>query len=119
MTHHISFKHAWDGIKYASSTQPNFRVHAIIGALVIVFAIVLQVSLVEWIVLLLTITLVIVAEMINTSIEAMTDLIEEKHHRHAKIAKDVSAGMVLISAISAVIVGLVIFVPKILLAISY
>ena len=114
MAHHISFKHAWDGIKYASSTQPNFRIHAIIGALVVVFAIVLQVSRIEWIILLLTITLVIMAEMINTSIEAMTDLIEEKHHHHAKIAKDVSAGMVLISAISAVIIGLLIFVPHIL-----
>ena len=56
--------------------------------------------------------MVLIAEMVNTALESMTDLIEEKYHVKAKIAKDVSAGMVLVSAISSLIVGLIIFVPK-------
>lgn len=114
MAHNISFKYAWEGTKYAFSTQPNFKVHAVIGALTIISGVVFRVSQTEWLFLILAITLVITAEMANTAIESMTDLIEEKHHKHAKIAKDVSAGMVLLTAIAAVIIGLAIFAPKLL-----
>ena len=116
--HRIGFKHAWEGIFYSFTTQPNFRVHAIAGTSAFLLGVVLQISRTEWLILLITITLVLVAEMINTSLEAMTDLIQEKHHQHAKIAKDVSAGMVLTSVITAVIVGLAIFLPKILNVLS-
>lgn len=113
MSHHISFKYAWEGIKYAFTTQPNFQVHAFFSLITIVAGIYFNLSSIEWLILAFTITLVIVSEMINTALESMTDLIHEKHHLKAKIAKDVSAGMVLVSAIAAVIVGLTIFIPKI------
>ncbi len=114
MSHHISFKYALAGIKYAFCTQPNFRIHITIALLVILGAALLQVPRLEWLILLFTISLVVVAEMINTSLESMTDLIEEKYHQNAKVAKDVSAGMVLITAISSVLIGLIIFLPKII-----
>src|SRR3989344_2568227 len=112
MNHQIGFKYAWEGIKYSFTTQPNFRVHVLAAIAALFMGIWLKISATEWMVLVFSITLVFIAEMINTSIESMTDLIEEKHHQQAKTAKDVSAGMVLIASISSVIVGLVLFIPK-------
>ncbi|MBI2009641.1 MAG: diacylglycerol kinase family protein [Candidatus Chisholmbacteria bacterium] len=114
MAHGITFKHALEGIKYAFSTQPNFRVHGIIALAVILAGLFFGLSPVEWLIIIFTFSLVFTTEMINTALESMTDLIEEKNHQSAKIAKDVSAGMVLISALAAVVVGLVIFIPKLL-----
>lgn len=121
MTHGITFKHAVEGVKYAFLTQPNFRVHTLIALTVVAAGLFFRLSYLEWVIITLTISLVFVTEMINTALESMTDLIQEKEHQKAKIAKDVSAGMVLISALAAVIVGLVIFLPKLylLFAISY
>lgn len=114
MAHHITFKHALEGVKYALTTQPNFRIHALVALAAIVAGLFFGLSYLERLVILFTITLVFIAEMINTAIESMVDLIQEEEHQKAKIAKDVSAGMVLITATASVIVGLVIFLPKIL-----
>jgi len=73
-----------------------------------------EISYIEWLVILFTFNMVIVAEMVNTSIESMVDLITLERREDAKIAKDVSAGMVLISALSSVIIGMYIFLPKFL-----
>ena len=112
MSHQIGFNHAWEGIKYAFSTQPNFRVHGLLATIALLLGVWLGLNSLEWLVLVFTICMVLIAEMVNTALESMTDLIEEKYHVKAKIAKDVSAGMVLVSAISSLIVGLIIFVPK-------
>ena len=72
----------------------------------------LHVSITEWLVLIFTFNMVLVAEMLNTSIESMVDLITKDYHVEAKRAKDVAAGMVLTSATFAVIVGAIIFLPK-------
>ncbi|OGV92894.1 hypothetical protein A3B57_01005 [Microgenomates group bacterium RIFCSPLOWO2_01_FULL_47_10] len=108
-----SLQLAQSGIRYAFATQPNMRFHGLVTLLVIVAAAGFKVSLLEWMVLLFTILLMLTAEMINTSLEAMTDLITREHRESAKVAKDVSAGMVLLNAVGSVIVGLVIFGPKI------
>ena len=113
MIHQIGFKYALQGIKYAFFTQPNFKVHSLFALLALLLAWWLHLNQLEWLVLLLTISLVIVTEMINTAIESMTDLIEEKYHQKAKIAKDVSAGMVLLASTLSVIIGLILFIPKI------
>lgn len=109
--HIISFKHAWDGIVYALTTQPNFRVHLIATYVVIFSAWHFDVTRAEWLMLLFAIALVLIAEMLNTAIESVTDILILEFNKHAKIAKDVAAGMVLISVVFAVIVGLVIFLP--------
>ncbi|OGY17523.1 MAG: hypothetical protein A2784_05175 [Candidatus Chisholmbacteria bacterium RIFCSPHIGHO2_01_FULL_48_12] len=111
MSHRISFKVAFSGLKYAFLTQPNFRVHSLIAALVLTTAVILKLSRLEWLVLLVAVTLVLIAEMINTSLEAATDLLAPEYQSQAKIAKDVAAGMVLLAAIFSVIIGLVIFIP--------
>jgi diacylglycerol kinase len=112
--HRISFRHAFDGFLYAIRTQPNFRFDLLATVCVILLGIYFSVSSIEWLVLVFTINTVLVAEMLNTSIEAVVDLITLERRTDAKVAKDVSAGMVLISAFLSVIVALIIFLPKIL-----
>lgn len=113
MKHHISFKHALDGIVYVIKTQPNFRIHISAAIAVLISAFFLKIKYTDLIILLFTISLVITAEMINTSIEAITDLVTQKVHPLAKIAKDVSAGMVLVSAVLSIVVGFAVYWPYI------
>ena len=112
--HHISFIHAWEGIVWAFRTQPNFRIHLIISLVALILCWLLTASTTEYLVIIFTIILGLSTEMVNTSIEAMTDLITLERRQEAKVAKDVAAGMMLITAIGAFIVGSVIFVPKII-----
>jgi len=114
MKHKIGFDHAFAGIKYAFTSQPNFRVHLIFAILAILLANVLSVSQPHWLILIFTICLVFITEMVNTAIESLTDLIEIKQNQYAKIAKDVSAGMVLLTSVAAVFIGLIIFIPYII-----
>lgn len=109
--HHISFKHAIDGILYCFKTQPNFRFHLLAAIVAITLGLYFNISSGEWILLGLTVVLVIFAEMVNTALESMTDLISKEYSQQAKIAKDVSAGMVLVAAIGSLIVGFFIFLP--------
>lgn len=117
--HSISFKHAYEGLWWAVRTQPNFRVHITLSVLALVLGAYLHISPVEYALIVFTIVLGISAEMINTSLESMTDLITQKWRKEAKIAKDVSAGMMLTVAIGAIIVAGIIFVPKLLTALVY
>lgn len=109
--HTISFKHAFDGVLYTLKTQPNFQVHVVFALAAISLGFVLQITITDWSIILFVITLVLVAEMINTSIESVVDLLTDKYHLSAKIAKDVSAGMVLVTAILSVITGILVFAP--------
>ena len=109
--HTISFKHALDGIFYTFKTQPNFRVHTFFAVAATCSGLFLKISPAEWSVIIFVIGLVIICEMINTSLESVTDLLTNQYHLSAKIAKDVSAGMVLVAAAIAVVTGLLIFTP--------
>lgn len=110
---YFSFHYAFAGIWYAARYNQNMRIHFIAAILVLVAAYFFKVTGIEMAVLGIMILLVIAAEMINTAIEEMVDLITKEHHEEAKVAKDVSAGMVLVTAIGAVIIGLFIFIPHI------
>lgn len=116
--HHVSFKHAWDGILWALRTQPNFRIHLLLSVAALFFCWFFRVSPLEYLVILFTIILGLSAEMINTAIEAMTDLITLEQRKDAKIAKDVSAGMMLLVAMGAIVVGSVVFIPRVLVFVS-
>lgn len=117
--HHISFKTAISGLVWAIKTQPNFRVHLTLSVLAIGFGVYLGISRLEMIIIFFTILLGLTAEMINTSIESMTDLITKEWVVEAKIAKDVAAGMMLLTAIGATCIAIVIFAPYITRFISY
>ena len=107
--HTISFKYALNGIIYTFTTQPNFKIHVLAAIIAIGASFILNVTQAEKIVIVFTISLVLMAEMINTAIESMIDLLTDKFHKQAKIAKDVSAGMVLLSAISSLFIAYIIF----------
>ncbi len=107
-----SFRYAFAGIAYVMRTQRNARVHLAAACLVIAAGIYFRVSAMEWAVLALTIGAVFSAEMINTVAELAVDLMTQRYHPMAKIAKDAGAGAVLVAAIAAVGVGVAIFGPR-------
>ncbi len=113
-----SFFYAFSGIKTAFKNEPNLRIHLFIGFGAIILAIFLNFTLTEWILLVFTIYFVIVLELINTVLESVVDLVSPEIQPKAKIAKDVSAAVVLIAAGTAIIVGALLFVPKILSLLS-
>ena len=106
-----SFRFAFAGIAYLFRTQRNARIHIVIAVIVCLLAAWLRVTRVEWAILVLSIACVLILEGLNTALEAAVDLASPEIHPLAKIAKDVTAGMVLIAAIASVIVGLVILGP--------
>ena len=109
-----SFIYAISGIKNAYKTEQNLLVHTIVAIIAIVVGILLKLSTLEFAIVGLVIGLVIAAEMFNTSIEYAIDMAMPTIHPLAKIAKDVASGAVLISAISSIAVGLLIYLPKII-----
>ncbi len=109
-----SFKHALDGIKHVLDNDQNLAIHLVVALFVISGSILLRVTPFEMAILGLTILFVVSAEMVNSAIEKMVDLITSDHKVEAKIAKDVAAGMVLLTAIGAIIIGFLIFSPYIL-----
>lgn len=108
-----SFNYAIEGISYALKTQRNMKIHFLAAILVLVFCLFFNLSRIELIAILATITMVIVAEMINTAIEAVVDLLTDTYHPLAKVAKNVAAGAVLITAVNSLFVAYIIFFDKI------
>ena len=100
-----SFEHAYRGLIYAVRTQRNMRIHVIIAALVLIASLLTGVSKLELAILVLVILLVLITELINTALEFGVDLVTKEYHPLAKLAKDVSAGAVLVSSVGAVLVG--------------
>ena len=104
-----SFNYAIDGIIYALRTQRNMRIHFIVALIILSSCFVYDISKIEFIILAITITMVIAAELVNTAIESAIDLSTNYYHPLAKVAKNTAAGAVLITAINAVLVGYIIF----------
>lgn len=109
-----SFQFAFEGCLYVLKTQKNAWIHAIITLGVIFLAIWLVIPREDWAILILTIALVWMAEFFNTAVEAIVDMMMPDPHPLAKVAKDVSAGAVLLVALAAVVVGLLILGPPLL-----
>ena len=105
------FGYAFQGLWYSLRTQINMQVHLAIATLAIALGIVLRISAVEFAMIFVAIAGVLIAEMFNTVIELCIDLASPEYHPLAKIAKDVSAGAVLVSAILAIIIALFVFGP--------
>jgi diacylglycerol kinase (ATP) len=104
-----SFNYAIEGLKHTLKTQRNMRIHLAVGITVIALGMILSIDRVDFILLLSAVTLVLVAEMFNTSIELAVDIFTKEFHHMAKMAKDIAAGCVFITAVYAVIVGYLIF----------
>lgn len=108
-----SFKFAYNGLKESFKAEPNLRIHFSLGTLAVILGFLLHISLDEWAILVTTITFVIVAELLNTVLENIVDMVSPEVQEKAKIAKDVSAAVVLIMATTSVVIGLIIFLPRI------
>lgn len=113
-----SFKYAFQGILASLKTERNMKIHMIIMVLVIIAGMIFKISKIEWMICILLFVVVIAGELLNTSIETIVDMIMPEKNEKAKIAKDVAAGAVLVLAIGAVIIGFIIFIPKIYLIFS-
>lgn len=100
-----SFRYAIAGLSYALKTQRNMRIHFSAGAFAVAFAYFYGFTAVEWVALMFTITFVIVCEMFNTAIENAVNVATSTYHHNAKIAKDVAAGAVMMSALLALAVA--------------
>lgn len=109
-----SFGYAFKGIDDVIEHEPNMKIHVMAAILVVIMAFILKVSIIEWIILVLLIGAVLAAETINTTIENLVDMYTKEYDEKAKIVKDTAAGTVLILAITSAIIGLIIFVPKII-----
>ncbi len=110
----LSFTYPIKGLRYAYRNEQNLAVDVGVALLVTIAGFIFKLNLVEWAILALTIGLVISCELINTAIEAVVDLVTEDYHPLAKVAKDTAAAAVFVFAIVAIIVGLIIFLPKVM-----
>lgn len=114
-----SFGYAFNGIYEAIKKEQNIKVHLLMMILVIIAGILLKINKIEWIICMILFGLVISAELFNTAIENVVDLVTQEKNEKARIAKDSAAGAVLVNAIVSAVIGLTIFIPKIIDLIIY
>ncbi len=113
-----SFPYALDGLYLAVKLDQNVRFHLIVSVIVLLFSFYFKITVIEFLFVLLAIFFVLISEMVNTAIEEMTNLITREHHENAKVAKDIAAGAVLLSVIFSVVIGVIIFIPRVLSLLS-
>lgn len=109
-----SFSYAIFGIKDALARGPNLKIHIAIGVITLIFAALFSFSPIEWILLIITVFFVLTLEFVNSAMEATVNLTSPEVKEEARIAKDISAASVLLAAIMATVIGLILFLPKIL-----
>ncbi|WP_042224065.1 diacylglycerol kinase family protein [Oceanobacillus manasiensis] len=109
----IGFKYAWNGVLSVVKTERNFRIHLLAAFIVICAGIIMQLSQVEWLFIVIAIGSVLTAECLNSAVEKMLDYLKPEIHPKAKVVKDLSAGAVLLTVLMSVVVGLIVFIPKI------
>ena len=113
-----SFRYAFNGVRILWNEEHNFRIQLISAVLVIGAGFIFRISLNEWLAVILSIVFVLALEIINSSIENLADFVSPGKHEKIKKIKDISAAGVLIAALAALAIGLMIFLPKILLALG-
>ena len=109
-----SVKNCLDGISYVTKNEKNFKREIALGIIALILSYILKIDKIEFIIVLTMICLVLTTEIINTAIERAVDLVTKEYHELTRIAKDVSAGSVLVTSIFALIIGIIIFIPKII-----
>ena len=109
-----SFRYAFCGISEAYTGEQNLKIHTVFAVIVVLAGFILKISYVEWLICLVLIGLVLMAEFFNTAIEYVVDLASPDIHPLAKLAKDTASAGVLMMAIISAIIGLIIFVPKVI-----
>lgn len=109
-----SFRNAFRGLSDSVKKESNLKIHLCMGVLAIILGLVLGLTTIEWAVLVLAITMIFILELVNTALETLVDMVSPEIRESARIAKDVAAGSVLLGAMASVIIGALLFLPKIL-----
>ena len=109
-----SIDYSIDGLVYAYRSERSMIIHTIASIIGIVLGFILGISLTEWSIILGTLAIILAIELINTAVEAVVDMVTQEYHPLAKVAKDCSSAATFVVSASGVIIGIVIFVPKIL-----
>ena len=107
-----SFYYAFKGLKHMLKLQPNFLIHTAVAAAAVACGVIFEISSLEWVAVVIVIGFVLVMEVLNTVVEYLVDFVCQELDPVAGKIKDIAAAAVLIAAITSVVVGLVIFVPK-------
>lgn len=110
----LAFQYSWEGFKYAYRYEQSMALHVVATVLVLIFGFALKINRYEWFFVIILVGLINGIELLNTSIEAVVDLITDKHHPLAKIAKDTASAAVLSLSIVAFIGASIIFLPRII-----
>lgn len=111
---YISFGYGFNGIFHVLKKEEHLKIHVVISLLVIIAGFCFKISPMEWMIIVLCIGLVISAELMNTAIERLSDIVNPNHNPNIGLVKDIAAGAVIITAIISVIIGMLIFLPKII-----
>jgi diacylglycerol kinase len=110
-----SFKCALEGIVVTLTNERNIKIQAMIGIMAFVLGLYLKFNTVEFCILILTISMVVISEMLNTAIEKTVDLcVKDQIHPLAKLAKDIASGAVLIAAIASLVIAYMLYIPKLI-----
>lgn len=110
-----SFKNAFRGIYQVFKTESNIKLHSLAAVLAVILAFILDFNTYEWTFIVIAIVIVIVTEILNTAVEYAIDMVcGDTYNEIAKYAKDIAAGATLISAISAIVIGALLYIPKLL-----
>jgi len=112
-------RHAGHGMRIAFRTERNLKVQVVMYVVVLVLAWLLGLSFFEMALLILAATVVVTLEMINTAVERFTDIVEPKYSGVVRHIKDIAAGAVMVASVAAVVVGILLFLPPILLLLVY
>ncbi|MEJ8766267.1 MULTISPECIES: diacylglycerol kinase family protein [unclassified Oceanobacillus] len=110
----VGFHHAFAGIRAVFKSEWNFRFHVSTMVLVLAAGLLFELSQLEWALIIIVIGLVLLTELLNTAIEKLIDYLRPEIHPDARFIKDAAAGAVFVSSIVAVLVGVIIFLPKLL-----
>lgn len=108
------FVFAFNGIKYTFKTQLNFRVHCFVAIVLAGLCFYLELSVAEWLWIIAAMAIVLMAELANTAVEILVDMISPEYNFKAGLVKDIAAAVVLIAAVMALIIGILILLPKII-----
>lgn len=109
-----AFKNAINGVEYVFKNEHNYRIQTFFSILAILIGIILKINYIEFAIIFITIGLVFFAEFVNSVVEIIVDMYTEEYNERAKIAKDVAAGTSLLMAMCSVIIGILIYLPKII-----
>lgn len=109
-----ALKNAFNGIIYTFKTQRNLKIQLVISIIAIFAGIIFKISILEWAIVTVIIFMVFFSEILNTVVETIVDMITTEYNENAKIAKDISAGAVTLVSFASVVIGILIFLPKIL-----